>query len=195
MSISILVCGSRNFNDRLFVYGFLDQLQEQIGVHTVVTSRFAGACQLATEWVNDINESLPKEKRIKIKECSFDELLAKKNSDFYDQKHYHLDDEMLALDEFFIDGSKKLSQLQVNALVPFPNPQCEIGPHTSNIIRFAKLANKREKTDIAVIEATPEAYKLVLANREQEATKALEQNDQALQPEGLKNAHPARKLK
>lgn len=138
--IKLLVCGSKQFEDKAFVFGMLNSLFIQTGggISTIYTSKFSGACQYAREWLEIQNSSLPAEAKIEHKDCTFDMHLAKKNISFYEEAD--LPEAIIQSDPFFQDGQEKLMTSGVNAVIGFPNDQGNMGPATINIKRFAKLS-------------------------------------------------------
>lgn len=135
--LAVLVCGSGRLEDRNLVFGALDAMMAQgAPIGTVITSKFSGACQYAAEWVALANEKF--NMNIKIKECSFDNLLSGNNSDMYE--FVNVPEFITKHDPFYQAGMKALVASGANAILAFPNPEGQLGTATRHIENFAKMA-------------------------------------------------------
>lgn len=178
--INILVCGSKQFEDKAFVFGMLNNLFIQTGggISTISTSKFSGACQYAREWLEIQNSNLPSDAKIEHQDCTFDMHLAKQNVSFYEEAD--LPEVVIQNDPFFQEGKEKLITSGINAVVAFPNSEGEMGPATNNIRRFADLS------DIAFINGI-DAYNLLKDFREKP------QEAPSVKKDGLQNQHGMKK--
>jgi hypothetical protein len=146
--LNILVCGSKNFNDKSFVYGMMDQIYKSFNgqVGKVFTSKFAGACEFAKNWVDETNEKIEQASiesnisyaKIKIADMTFDMHLSKQNVSLYEE--LDIPEFIIRNDPFFATGKDLLVEKGVDLILAFPNPEGVLGPSTKNIQRFAKLA-------------------------------------------------------
>jgi hypothetical protein len=175
--MNLLVCGSKQFEDKAFVFGMLNNLFVQTGggISTLSTSRFSGACQYAREWLEIQNSTLPADAKIEHKDCTFDMHLAKQNLSFYEEAD--LPEVVIQHDPFFQEGKEKLISSGINAVIGFPNSEGEMGPATNNIRRFAELSGI-----IGFINGV-EAYDMLKDFREQEKQAPVVKKD------GLQNQH------
>ena len=139
--LNILICGSRHFDDKAFVWGMLNQFytQTQGQLEAVTVSKFSGACEFAGQWVNFVNEQLPASKKIQLQECNFDDLLGKNNNSFYEDAN--IPDFVVQQDPFFQKGKEKLIEQGIKCVLMFPNKDGFLGASTANIYRFADLAH------------------------------------------------------
>lgn len=138
--INVLVSGSQKLDDSAFVKNTLNTffMQTNGNIQSVFTSRFSGACAYAAEWVKEQNILLPPDKKIALKDCTFDFHLTKKNQSLYEQ--LDIPEFILRNDPFFQDGKSLLISNKINLVMAFPNPEGKLGPSTQNIQRFAELA-------------------------------------------------------
>lgn len=134
---NILICGSQQFHERGIVYGMLDAWNEETGgmIGSIMTSRFSGACEYAREWID-----LKKEQGQNIEHKSFvlDMHLEQKNSTLYEEMS--IPSFVLQNDPFFVKGKELLLENKINLVFAFPNAEGKLGAATSNICRFAQLA-------------------------------------------------------
>lgn len=147
--LNILVCGSKQFEDKKFVFGILDQLfyHAKGRIANVYTSNFSGTCSFAKEWVSFKNEEISliaKETNhknppfIKIKDCTFDMILQERNASLYEQ--LNIPEAIVQNDPFFQKGKELMMENNINSILAFPNPSGKLGAATHNIQRFAQLA-------------------------------------------------------
>lgn len=138
--MNLLIAGSSKFEDEKFVHGTLDafffNLKGQID--TIYTSRFSGACEFARTWVSSINDKIPKNEHIVVQDFTFDMHLQKENSTFYEQASIP---DFILSHPFFQKGKEDLIKNKINAVLVFPNKENLLGASTTNIMKFAHLAN------------------------------------------------------
>lgn len=134
----VVVVGSSNFDDKAFVFGFLDQLKniwERTGekIDTLYSGNFSGVAKFAKEWAQRHG--------INYKEHHFyaDE---KDNPLFED---IGIPDFVVKNDDFFQKGKDFFLQEGIGMLVLMPNAAGELGVATTNILRMAKSAGMGEQ--------------------------------------------------
>lgn len=174
--IKLLVCGSKQFEDKAFVFGMLNNLFVQTGggISTLYTSKFAGACQYAREWLEIQNSKLPSDAKIEHEDCTFDMHLAKQNLSFYEEAD--LPEAVIQNDPFFQEGKEKLQGSGINAVMGFPNGEGEMGPATNNIKRFSSLSG------VPFLNAV-EAYDLI------KDAQVIQEQAPVVKKDGLQNQH------
>lgn len=179
--IKLLICGSKNFEDKAFIFGMLNQFFVSTNgqISTIFTSKFSGACEFAREWIELTNSNLPANAKINHQDCTFDMHLAKQNISFYEEAD--LPDVVIQNDPFFQEGKEKLMKNGVNVVFAFPNSSGEMGPATKNIERFSELGGIKFFNGI-------DAYKTLKHHREQVETVPL--NTEKI---GLQNQHGMKK--
>ncbi len=137
--LNLLVCGSQQFQDDIFVYETLTNFFEMTrgNIRAIHTSKFSGACEFAKIWVEQTN-AIRQTKIIVKDDVMFDMHLLKNNLDFYDKFDIPLD---LAKDNpFFKKGKELLMSKDINLIMAFPNQTGHLGSSTKNILKFAELA-------------------------------------------------------
>lgn len=185
--LNILICGSQRFDDKSFVFGMLDAFYKQgPDITNIITSRFSGACQFATEWVEIVNQKF--DANIGLKNCEFDFFLEAKNLSLYEQMV--IPDFIMQEDPFFQKGKEKLMESGVKAILAFPNPEGQLGAATLNIQRFAQLAGIGN-----CFMDCSQALSLITEYRQQYDSEILTPQDSVLvQGDQLKNRHPSKKF-
>lgn len=137
---NILIAGSKTFNDKIQLFSLLEILTStsDIEVGTITISKFAGACEIAQEWVNAKNAQLPENKQIQVNYFSFDEELGLNNNDLYNT--IEIPKEVLQSTPFYQNGKAALVDENIEFIIACPNNKGELGAATKNITRFADLA-------------------------------------------------------
>ncbi len=137
--LNLLVCGSQQFQDDIFVYETLNNFFEMTkgNIRAIHTSKFSGACEFAKIWVEKTNE-IRHTKIIVKDDVMFDMHLSKNNVDFYDKFEIPL--ELAKENPFFKKGKELLMTKEINLIMAFPNQTGSLGSSTKNILKFAELA-------------------------------------------------------
>lgn len=180
-SFNILIAGSQSFDDKQIVSGMLTELYNVARFDKIITSRFAGACQFAREWVAEVNESYGLS--IKHADCTFDNHLTARDLSIYDES-IDIPNFILEGDPFFKKGKEMLISSGAKLVIAFPNQQCQLGSFTRNIKRFAQLAS------IPCQDCSPDIAKIYDVRSLNFAQEAEKMNDF-----GLPNAHPHKSFK
>ncbi len=182
--VNVLICGSQKFEAAEFVFNALETffVQTNGNIRKVFTSRFAGSCEFARQWVELKNKYLPDEQKIQIVDYMFDSFLEKKNNSLYDQMDFP--DHAVQNSDFFQEGKELLISKGVNLVMAFPNQEGILGVATKNIAKAAQLA------EIRLFDCSLLLQKLNNYQQEQkQETQVVEQ--EAEKPSlGFKNRHP-----
>lgn len=129
----VVVVGSSNFDDKAFVFGFLDKLKniwEKTGekIDTLYSGSFSGVAKFAKEWalMQDVN----------YREHHF--FADEKDNPMFGQ--IDIPDFVVKNDDFFQKGKDFFLQEGIGMLVLMPNAEGELGVSTTNILRMAESA-------------------------------------------------------
>ncbi len=170
---TVLVCGSKAFEDRALVFGLLSSLKEQLTIETIVSGDFTGASKFAKEWADENN--------INYKTHNFfSDKNDKKTTSFYDTSVLPV--EVLSYDKAFVNAKEELISEGVDMLMSFPNKSFDLGVATKNLTALAQLAG------IPALDGA-EAYKNILQHQEEvkEASIATETTTHRKTLSGLKH--------
>lgn len=148
----IVIVGSNKFDDKSFVFGVLDQLQNlwelsNSKIDRLYSGSFSGVSQFGREWA-ELNSVEYKEHHFFSKENDNPLFESLKIPDF-----------VIKNDEFYQKGKTFLMEEGINLLVLMPNKEGELGVHSENIKRMAESAG------ISILNAQ-DLYKQILATRE-----------------------------
>lgn len=182
--VNVLISGSQKFEDKNFVFQTLETFFNQTNgnIRKVFTSKFSGACDFARLWINNKNDILVQDNKIRVVDFVFDGFLNKKNQSLYEQ--LDIPEYAVQNSKFFQDGKELLMANGINLVLAFPNPEGILGASTRNINRFATLAEIKV-FDCSELLQKVNAFKKDLNNVPEDKTN----KENSL---GFNNKHPGR---
>ncbi len=124
--LTVLVCGSSDFNNRTFVHASLASLSNLLNVSCIVSGEFTGVAQFAKEWATEHN--------IKYKSLN---LLSDLDLAAFDGSV--LPKAVLQIDDSAQHAKMAMLSAGVKLVMPFPNESGELGATTSNLTQIAEL--------------------------------------------------------